>query len=153
MKQQDLTGWDLATEGMEAAAANADRHSPNWTGRAYVLLQQYIATLEPGTPITSESARAFAHGKHGLIEPPDNRAWGTIMVMAHARGKLDRTERFVPALDPKVHVNPIRVWLVPGGPPSTEFTTLLREAALALREIAGHDELVARINAALQAPA
>lgn len=104
------TGAELARAGAARAAEHANRvyGAPGrlWTDRAYFLFAAYA---RGHAEFTTEHVRDYATSL-GFAAPPDGRAWGSIALKARARKIIEKTGRYVPARDPRVHGNPVCVW-------------------------------------------
>lgn len=66
--------------GIKQAIDHANEVTENWADRAYAFFLNFLANHN-GT-FMAEEVRVYAEGM-GLPEPPDNRAWGHVIV----RGK------------------------------------------------------------------
>jgi hypothetical protein len=97
----------LRDDGMQRAADHAEAVIPEWKELAYTRLLEFLG-YHMGE-FFSEDVRAFATGR-GLPRPPDNRAWGHVMMRA-ARAGIIRKLRWDTAKDQKVHCNPVSVWI------------------------------------------
>lgn len=95
----------LRDQGMAASTAHADAVSPTWSDRALAFVHEWAVSHQT---FTSEDVRIFAHNM-GLPTPPDQRAWGTVMLAAARKG-WTRKAGYVTARDPKVHMQEIRLW-------------------------------------------
>lgn len=89
---------------MKAPATRADRYT--WVeqamDRVYIFARKHKA-------FTCEMVRAYAN-KVCLPPPPDNRAWGRVMLGAAKEGWIESTNLHVTARDSVVHRRPVRVW-------------------------------------------
>lgn len=80
-----------AQEGMERAASNADRSTPDWSVTAFAACVRAIRKMPP--MFTFEQLRLAA----GDIEqPPDLRAWGIIAKRLVETEYIQRTGRYAP---------------------------------------------------------
>ena len=77
-------------DGMEQAAAHADREEPGWTDRALGFLLVY-GDLQ--AEFISEDVARWAHA-NGLPDPTDSRAWGAVFNRASRRGLIHKTGGF-----------------------------------------------------------
>lgn len=107
--QPDLfaaTAAQLAEQGMNLAADHADAVDPNWTNRAFGMLEQYARTHYE---FMGEDVRQWAHDEGGLPLPPDGRAWGFVIVRGLKEGLYEcvgyRKTRIPPA-----HATPRAIW-------------------------------------------
>jgi hypothetical protein len=78
----------LEHPGHEAAQAckdSADRQVSNWSVDATEYLLKFAGEVRE--PFLVESARSWAH-EHGLTDPPDQRAWGSVVRMLYRSGRL-----------------------------------------------------------------
>jgi len=100
----------LRDHGIERAINHADRVHANWSDNAFIALKNLVVLLGQGEFITSELVRSHAEF-HGLVTPPDKRAWGSVMLRA-ARAKLIVKKGWTTATDPKVHCNPVSLWQI-----------------------------------------
>lgn len=90
--------------GIERAINHADRVCDDWGDKAYSLLLDFIKVT---SEFMTEDFRLSTEGK--LPEPPDNRAYGALIVRAKKNG-LIRHLRYEAAKDKKSHRNPKSVW-------------------------------------------
>lgn len=97
--------FPLAQEGMERAAAHAERVEPDWNDRAYDLLCAFARTRPE---FHAEEARAWAV-EQGLPTPPDNRAWGWPTKRAVKEGVLQHDRYEAVKIAPS-HGRPMPVW-------------------------------------------
>jgi len=100
----------LRDEGIQRAVDHADREIESWSDRASDMLLSCARARGKGAEITSESIRNYAEF-HDLPPPPDKRAWGAVMLKA-ARAGVIKKVGYTTANDPKVHCNPVSLWLV-----------------------------------------
>jgi hypothetical protein len=91
---------------MRRAKEHADRVEPNWSDCAMGWVRIYALAKEE---FICEDVRRYAEGR-GLPLPPDGRAWGSVMMKASRAGLIQATDRIRNATDPKVHMNPSRIW-------------------------------------------
>lgn len=107
-----VTGWQLAEKGMNSAAAHADAVHGDWQDRAYEVVQRYVAALRKGftdSTFIAEDVREYAARRYSLPDPPDKRAWGSVMRRAASDG-LIRNVGATKARDPKVHSSFTTLW-------------------------------------------
>ena len=101
-----MKGWELAKEGMEAAADHAEREHEGWKMMAYALFLRYAAATRE--PFMTEQVRWYAEGL-GLEPPPDKRAWGAIAVKAKKAGYV-RSIGYAPQKADNAHGAPKTLW-------------------------------------------
>jgi len=92
--------------GISAAVNHADAVNPNWSDVAYSFLMRFATAHDC---FTSEDVRRAAYAHHAVPHPPDERAWGAVLVRAVRAGVLVR-DRYVNATDPKVHCSIVTRW-------------------------------------------
>lgn len=103
-------GQQLAIFGAGTAAAHADRETGGtWSDTAWQFLVDF-GKGRKGQPFMTEDVRAHAELRKAVPIPPDNRAWGSI-VMRASRARLIRRIGYAPMKDPKCHANPKAVWV------------------------------------------
>jgi hypothetical protein len=93
--------------GMERAANHADHVIGRWREKAWEKTCEFLSAHGENT-FMGEDIRLFAHGR-GLETPPDNRAWGGIIMRAAKRGLITRVG-FGPTKSKNCHANPKSVW-------------------------------------------
>lgn len=71
----------------ESATAHADAVHAGWAEQAGMLLALYVSQHQG--EFMSEDYQAFAFN-HGLPQPPDGRAFGTVMVKAQRDGLIEK---------------------------------------------------------------
>lgn len=98
--------WDLAVQGMEAAAAHAEREHEDWNRMAYAAFVRYALTQKD--TFMTEEARWYAEAC-GVPEPPDNRAWGAVTMRAKRAG-LIVSAGYAPQKDVSAHKAPKTMW-------------------------------------------
>lgn len=99
----------LRDEGITRAVDHADAVHEQWSDRAFAMLIDYIDLIGgSGNEFTSEMVRFYADSQ-GLPRPPDQRAWGAVMVRA-ARSGVCKKIGWATATDPRVHFNPVTLW-------------------------------------------
>lgn len=95
-----FTGSELAEQGMNRAADNADEKSPGWSERAY---QHLIAYAKQHREFMTEDMR-------NEFEPPPNmRAWGAIVVRAK-KSNIIKFLRYGQRKNPVAHNSTVTVW-------------------------------------------
>jgi hypothetical protein len=105
----DSLGQQLAIFGAEAAAAHADRVHGTWSDAAWDFLVRF-GQAQKGRPFMAEDVRAHAELRKAVPLPPDNRAWGSI-VMRAAKARLIRRVDYAPNKSPSCHGSPKSVWV------------------------------------------
>jgi len=75
--------------------------------RAFFYLQRFIQDIN-GEEFLGEDVRNFAH-EQGLQLPPDNRAWGGVMIRA-ARAGLIKKNGYRVCKNRKAHNSPMTIW-------------------------------------------
>jgi hypothetical protein len=73
-------------DGMARAAAHADAIKALWTEAAMHVFELYLA--EHAEPFLAEQFIAWSRGY--IDQPPDGRAWGSVLAAARRRGLIDR---------------------------------------------------------------
>lgn len=99
----------LAVEGANRAAAHADRTHGNWTDRAYNFLERWVGG-RIGFEFMTEDVRVAAENSGSYVAPPDERAWGAVILRAKREGRLEHTGRYEPMKSSNCHGNPKSVW-------------------------------------------
>ena len=107
--EQSARARTLRDAGMQTAIDHADAVLDAWSERAFAALRRYVGDVHTGASFTCETVRAYAETQ-GLPPPPDNRAWGGVM-MRGARAGLYRKGTYAPATDPTSHCGPVTVWV------------------------------------------
>lgn len=103
-------GQQLAIFGADLAASHADRVTGGaWSAKAWDFLVQF-GRSQRGKPFMTEDVRAFAEIRQAVPTPPDNRAWGSI-VMRASKAHLVRRVGFAPNKSPSCHASPKSVWV------------------------------------------
>jgi len=95
--------------GMKRAAIHADEVQAGWTNQAYAALRCFLATKALGATFISEEVRAYAT-EHGMPDPPDDRAWGSVMTRG-AKAGLYRRHGFTTSINPAAHCRPVTQWV------------------------------------------
>lgn len=98
--------WDLAVEGMNAAAANAERDTEGWNKMAFEAFVRYVMDVKH--PFMTEDVRCFAEAM-GMPEPPDKRAWGSVAMRAKKAG-LIVSLGYAPQQSVNAHKAPKTLW-------------------------------------------
>jgi hypothetical protein len=98
--------WDLAVQGMEAAAAHAERDTEGWNKMAYEAFVRYVTTIKH--PFMTEDVRCYAEAL-GMPEPPDKRAWGSVAMRAKRAG-LVVSLGYAPQQSANAHKAPKTLW-------------------------------------------
>lgn len=80
-----FNGQQRRDEGIERAAAHAERTAPGWMQAALAHLRAWAPAREP---FLAEDFREAMAGK--LQAPPDGRAWGAVFRTAAIGGLLER---------------------------------------------------------------
>jgi hypothetical protein len=110
IKQLDLDlaeAWRKAEAGAARAADHAERTREDWNARAMRLLEQFVADLN-GRTFLCEDLRIYAY-ENNFDTPPDERAWGHIIIKASRRGLIENVG-LAHARDRKVHSNIATIW-------------------------------------------
>jgi hypothetical protein len=92
-------------EGMNRAAAHAERVTPAWGTMAYRRLVRFAHQTEA---FTTEQARAWAYAD-GLLPPPNECAWGAVVTRAVKAGVLTLDD-FATAENVSRHCGINRLW-------------------------------------------
>ena len=100
------TAWDLAVQGMEAAADHAERENEGWNQMAFEAFVRYVAAVKE--PFMTEEVRWYAEAL-GVPEPPDNRAWGAVAMRAKRAGLIVSTG-YAPQKSVNTHRSPKTLW-------------------------------------------
>lgn len=93
-------------EGIEKAIAHADKVIYNWGYKAYLLLQEFIKTKHE---FLVEDFRLYCE-QQKLETPPDNRAFGGIILKAKRAG-LVMSLRYESCKNKIGHRHPVSVWI------------------------------------------
>lgn len=104
---QNQQAISLRDAGMQSAADHADRVVGAWSESAYTALCHFIGKLKP-PEFTTEEVREWALFV-GLEEPPDRRAWGSVMMRAVRRGLIYKVG-YRAHRDPSRHKGVSTVW-------------------------------------------
>lgn len=95
-------------DGMRRAVDHADAVSERWSDRAYNALRGFTGALPVGTLFTSEQVRRYAE-LHGLPAPPDQRAWGAVMMRGRRVG-LFSSRGYATSENEQAHCRPVTQW-------------------------------------------
>ena len=98
--------WDLAVEGMNNAAAHAERETEGWNRMAFEAFVRYVNAVSE--PFMTEDVRNYAEAL-GMPEPPDKRAWGAIAMKAKRAG-LIVSLGYAPQQSVNAHKAPKTLW-------------------------------------------
>lgn len=93
-------------EGMQRAIDHADCLCDTWSLRAFNWVHGYA---QWHAEFMSEDVRMAAEKAPGFVAPPDNRAWGAVMIKAARAGLIERTG-YAQAKNPRVHCSVNAVW-------------------------------------------
>ena len=104
-EHRQSTARELANQGMKESADHAEAVEPGWNGLAYGMLQNYART---NAEFMTEDVRVWAKVQ-GLPDPPDKRAWGSIINRAVRASMLAR-DRYESTKIPPAHATPRPVW-------------------------------------------
>ena len=97
----------LAIAGAETAAAHADRVHASWSDRAYSFFERWASAQSE--PFMMEDVRMAAEKSGSYVRPPDERAWGAILLRAKRAGRVAHAG-YAPMKSPNCHGNPKSVW-------------------------------------------
>jgi len=105
MKQPELfDGQELKEQGMKQALDNANAHHEKWGDRALEYLKVF-----PENRFMVEDLRFWAY-KHGLPEPPHERAWGGVISKANKQD-IVRHDGYQQVKAPGSHQAIASVWV------------------------------------------
>jgi hypothetical protein len=103
-------GPSLRDRGIAKAFDHANSVERQWGKKAYGILIHYIWLSSRGTGIfMTEDVRDYARGR--ISKPPDDRAWGAIIMRAVREGLIVR-HGYARHKDPSRHAGPSTVWRV-----------------------------------------
>lgn len=102
------TTQELALEGAQRAADHAEAVTPGWNEQAYSMLLSFAADH---FEFMTEDVRVWAHGE-GLPQPPDARAWGSVVLRA-VRAKAVFRDHYRKTRIPPAHACDRPVWRSP----------------------------------------
>lgn len=94
----------LRDAGIARAIESAENTTPNWSGKAYKFLLEYIKTNKV---FMTEDVRLASN----IPPPPSERAWGGIIVKAVKEGLIKR-KGFRNVKNAKAHCTPASLWEV-----------------------------------------
>lgn len=100
-------GKILRNEGMQMSLFNANEKVAGWSALAMAFLEQYLVKF-PFVEFQAEDLRKWAY-RHGLKNPPSERAWGSIIRAAKKSG-LIQFVRYENVDNPLAHKTPASVW-------------------------------------------
>lgn len=92
--------------GIQQAVDNADARTPEWSAKAYSLLEKFLI-FRTGA-FRCEEFRQWCEGR--LMPPPHDRAFGGVIRMA-ARNKIIRQVGFDKTENPKAHRANCALWI------------------------------------------
>ncbi len=98
--------WDLAVDGMNNAAAHAERETEGWNRMTYEAFVRYV--MEIKHPFMTEDVRCYAEAL-GMPKPPDKRAWGSVAMKAKRAG-LIVSMGYAPQQSVNAHKAPKTLW-------------------------------------------
>lgn len=93
-------------KGMGQAVDHANMEHLAWSDRALAFVHMYALEHQE---FTCELVRNYAESR-GMPKPPSERAWGHPMRAAAKNRWIEKTERRMVAIDPRVHCNELKVW-------------------------------------------
>jgi hypothetical protein len=73
--------------GIERSGSRAERQVPGWQGKAIYCLERYLSQVPISHEFLAEEFVKYATAA-GLEEPPDGRAYGSVMQQAARRGLI-----------------------------------------------------------------
>jgi hypothetical protein len=107
MNQLDMyEGIKLRDFGIKTAEDNANSKIDNWSNDAYEFLKTYCITAKE---FMAEEVRVCSLGK--IERPPNDRAWGAIIVRAVKEGLIKR-KGYQCVQNSKAHRTPATLWEV-----------------------------------------
>lgn len=107
-KAKDEVGKILRDDGIKRAVDHADRVDPGWQDKAYkFLIERYLP--QKNGPFMTEDVRSFA-AYWDIDPPPDNRAWGHVIVKAVKAGILKKAGTGTTE-NPISHKRPANFWI------------------------------------------
>jgi len=95
----------LAQDGIDHAAAGADRQVNGWTSTAFEFVKLY-ALQNKGKRFLGRDI-VLASKDKGIIQPENDKAWGAPIQRAAAEGIIRRVGT---SEDPNRHNNPVPLW-------------------------------------------
>jgi hypothetical protein len=99
-----FSGAELRDQGMQQATDHADAVNPKWSETAHAFLLKYAKGNEQ---FTAEDVRNVSH--EVVPTPPDQRAWGGVMVGAVKSGMITKCG-YAAAKNPKNHCGIATLW-------------------------------------------
>lgn len=102
----NLQGKELRDLGIHRAVTHANKEYDDWSDKAYTTLKDFLR-LANGKPFMCEDVREYA--SIYLPEPPNNRAWGSIIVRARKDGII-KHHGFSQVTNPKAHRANASLW-------------------------------------------
>jgi hypothetical protein len=103
MKRTKFNGEQLRDKGMKVAADHAEAVILNWGKDAFDMLLEY-----PSTTFMTEDLRFWAYN-NGLPKPPNEKAWGSIIIKAVRAGVITH-QGYRKVNNPQAHARPASVW-------------------------------------------
>jgi hypothetical protein len=103
-------GRQLAIDFSQMASDHADSVHGNWSTQAWDFFLQF-AKSRGEQDFLCEDVREASSG--AVPPPPDERAWGTILMRA-SKKRLIKRIGYRPMRDPKCHANPKAIWVWQG---------------------------------------
>ena len=94
-------------QGIERAAASAERSDPGWLAGARVALERYLQA-HPGGAFICEDVRGWAEDLDLIETPPDSRAWGNVIRAASRDGLIHKTGGY--RIAPSSHLSAKPLW-------------------------------------------
>lgn len=101
-----LLGKLLRDTGIYRAITHADNTYDDWSEKAYMALKDFLKASN-GKPFMCEDIREFASDY--LPEPPNNRAWGSIITRAKRNGIIKHCG-FGQVTNPRAHRANASMW-------------------------------------------
>lgn len=101
-----FSGETLRDEGIETSITHADSIIENWQQTAYQFLLRYVRENK-NSKFMAEDIRNSSDG--WVPEPPNNRAWGGIIVRAAKAGIIKRIG-YKKVKNTKAHCTPAAIW-------------------------------------------
>ena len=98
---------EIRDNAIQQGIDHANEVEENWASKAYSLLVKFLYEIK--TDFTSEDFRAYCTDK--LPPPPDQRAFGGIMMKASKQGLIKPTGQYREGINKQCHMNPKKVWI------------------------------------------